>query len=375
VTRRRVAHLISGLYTGGAEMMLYKLLSGTRHESLVISMTGSGTVGEPIRQLGVPVHLLEMPRGRLTPGGLWRLRALLRRFRPDVLQTWLYHADLVGGAVARAAGGIPVVWNIRQSMLDLESSKRGTIWTFRAAARLSHWLPERIVCCSEVGERQHVQHGYAADRFVLIPNGFDLSAFQPSEAARDSLRAELGVPQQSRLVGLVARFDPQKDHRGFVSAAGRLRRAREDVHFVLCGEGAAPDNGQLTAWIEATGFPQHFHLLGRRSDMPRITAALDVATSASYQEGFPNVIGEAMACAVPCVVTDAGDSAAIVGDAGIVVPPRDPDALVAGWGRVLSLSPEEWRRHGDRARERVRRHFSLDSIVRQYDELYSTLAA
>jgi glycosyltransferase involved in cell wall biosynthesis len=373
MTRRRVAHLISGLWTGGAEMMLHKLVSRTRHESLVISMTDLGTMGEPIRRLGVPVATLEMPRGRLTLGGLGRMRALLRSFRPDVLQTWLYHADVVGGAVARVAGGMPVVWNIRQSTLDFESSKRSTIWTFRAAARLSHFLPTRIVCCSEAAEALHARHGFAVDRFVFIPNGFDLATFEPSAAERAAVRAELGIAPQSRIIGLVARFDPQKDHHGFITAAAHLSRELDDVHFVLCGQDVGPDNEQLAGWIDAAGLGARLHLLGRREDIPRLTAAFDIATSASYQEGFPNVIGEAMACAVPCVVTDVGDSALVVGDTGIVVPPHDPAALAAGWKALLEQPAEARQELGRRARERVWRSFSLDGIVRQYDDLYSNL--
>lgn len=370
----RVLHLIAGLPTGGAEMMLYKLLARTRHESLVVSMTDRGPMAEQIAALGIPVETLGMRRGVPSVGGVLKLRRLLREFAPDVLQTWMYHADLLGGVTARVSGSVPVVWNIRQSTLDFSSSKPGTKLTFQVAAQMSRWLPDRIVCCSQAGERLHVAHGYPGERITLIPNGFDLQSFRPDPEARSSVRQELRLPDDVYLIGLVARFDPQKDHETFLAAAERLLEVSPGVHFLLCGTAVDESNTQLQRWVEATGHPKNFHLLGRRDDVPRLTAALDLATSSSYQEGFPNAVGEAMASGVACVVTDAGDSAFIVGRCGRVVPPRDPTALAEAWRALLESPPGTRETLGQCGRERIIEHFSLETVVEQYDQLYETMA-
>lgn len=372
-----ITHLITGLNTGGAETMLYKLLSGMDREAFeprVVSLTDVGPVGEKIRALGVPVHALGMRRGVPDPRGAWRLTRLLKKDRPHLVQTWMYHADLLGGLAARLAGGvIPVVWGIRHSNLDPEGNKRTTIWTTRACAWLSHRLPAKIVCCSEASRRVHTALGYAAEKMVVIPNGFDLTAFKPDPEVREEVRRELGIPADALLIGLVGRFDPQKDHRNFVAAAALMSAAYPEVHYLLCGDGVSWDNHELAGWIDEVGLRQRFHLLGRREDMPRLTAALDIASSSSYGEGFPNVIGEAMACGVPCVVTDVGDSAFIVGDTGMVVPPRNPEALAQAWKKLMEMGPEGRKKLGEAARRRVLENFNLPDIVARYEGLYKEI--
>lgn len=368
-----VVHVISGLDTGGAEMMLYKLLSRAdraRFSPAVVSLTRDGAVGDKIRALGIPVHALGMTRGVPNPVGVLRLAALLRRLRPGLVQTWMYHADVVGGLAAKFAGGMPVVWGIRQSNLDRPGTRRGTILTARGAARLSRRLPAAIVCGSEAARRTHEALGYAREKMVVIPNGFDLDAFAPSARVRTEVREELGLGEDVPLIGLAARFDPQKDHRNFVRAAGLLHERLPQAHFVLCGEGVSWQNNQLIHWIEEAGVRGNCHLLGRRADMERINAALDIAASSSWGEGFPNVVGEAMACGVPCVVTDVGDSAQIVADTGRVVPPRDPGALAGAWGELLALPAEARRALGLAARRRIEQHYSLGAVVTQYEDLY-----
>ena len=206
---------------------------------------------------------------------------------------------------------------------------------------------------------------------MVIPNGFDLAAFKPDAKARTAVREELGISQEALLIGLVGRFDPQKDHRNFVAAAARLRAYCPQVHFLLCGDGVNWNNAELTGWIGEAGLRQQFHLLGRREDMPRLTAALDISsTSSSYGEGFPNVIGEAMACGVACAITDVGDSAFIVGETGLVVPPRDPEALAHAWKKLIEMGPEGRQKLGETARKRILENFSLPDIVARYEALY-----
>lgn len=375
----KIVHVITGLGTGGAEMMLYKLLSSTHRDEFshsVISLTDRGTLGSGIQALGVPVSVLGMHRGLPNPLDIWRLAKMLRRESPDLVQTWMYHGDLVGGLAARMAGNVPVLWGIRQSTFDSRRSRRRTQLVARLCARLSRWLPATIVCCSDMGRRSHEALGYDARKMVVIPNGFDLTAFAPDPQARSAVRQELGLDREALLVGLIARFDPQKDHENFIRAAGLLHRHRPDVHFVLCGDGIDRENTQLGGWIEAAGIGTHCHLLGRRRDMARLNAALDVATlSSSWGEGFPNVVGEAMACGVPCAVTDVGDSALIVGESGRVVPCRDPEALAAAWQELLDMPVEERRVLGAAARRRIEERYSLQAVVALYEQLYRETAA
>ena len=375
----RLLCITTSLVVGGAQMMLYKLLAGmdrTRFDPEVISLINIGPMGKKIESLGIRVRSLGMHPGIPNPVALLRLIYWLRQSRPDVIQTWMYHADLLGGIAAKLAGGIPTAWGIRHSNFSDQGSRRLTIYTMKTCAQMSRWLPARIVCCSEASQQVHTALGYAPDKTVVIPNGFDLQAFKPDSAARQSVRAELEIPTDAPVIGLVGRFDPQKDHRNFVHAAGELQRTRPDVHFVLCGDDITWENPKLTAWIEETGIRKQFRLIGMRHDMPRLTAAFDIAaSSSSFGEGFPNVIGEAMACGVPCAVTDVGDSALIVGQTGRVVPAENPKKLAHAFHELLELGRDGRSRLGTAARCRVQAHFDLPDIVRQYQGLYQELAA
>jgi glycosyltransferase involved in cell wall biosynthesis len=376
---RRIAHIITGLNTGGAEMMLLRLLERTdrtRFEPEVFSLTAAGPIADKIRAVGVPVHLLGMRRGVPDPFGLTRLARMLRRFRPDVVQTWLYHADLIGGLAARIAGTRAIAWGIHNTDLDPKRSKRTTIATARLCARLSRMVPQRIVCVAESGREVHAAIGYDTSRFVVIPNGFDLDCFRPDPSAGPSVRAELGIASDTSLIGLIARFDPQKDHETFVAAAAILAALGSPAHFLLAGNGISADNRELTAWIAAAGLESRVHLLGLRDDTPLLLAALDVGTlSSRFGEAFPLVIGEAMSCGVPCVVTDVGDSARLVGDTGRVVSQADPEALARAWHDLLCLPPDERTTLGTAARERIATHYEIGEIVRRYADLHETLAA
>lgn len=378
--RTKVLHIITGLNPGGAETMLYRLISRTDRNKFmveVISLIDIGSIGQKILALNVPVRTLGMRPGVANPAALFRLVRWLRRDPPDIIQTWMYHADLIGGLAAKLAGSIPVAWGVRHSDFDPRGTKRLTLWTALACARLSRRLPRLIVCCSEASRRTHKQMGYATDRMVVIPNGFDLEELRPDPAARRGLRQELGIPERAPLIGLIARFHPQKDHRSFVRAAGILRAQAPDTHFLLCGHGITRENADLAGWLNEAGISSDCHLLGTRPDIPRILAALDIgSSSAAHGEGFPNVVGEAMACGVPCVVTDVGDSSIIVGDTGVVVPPGDPHALANGWKRLLlSMSQEARLKLGLAARERIKENYGIGKIAERYESLHASLAA
>jgi glycosyltransferase involved in cell wall biosynthesis len=287
----------------------------------------------------------------------------------------MYHANLMGGIAAKLAGNIPIVWGIHHINFDPEKSKRRTVWTMKMGALLSSRVPRAIICCGEVPKRVHIENGYDAKKTVVIPNGFDLTRFYPDAAARSLIRQELEIPAAAPLIGLIARFHPKKDHRTFIAAAELLHHTNPDVYFVLCGAGISEDNQELWSWVNAAGLKKNIRLLGVREDMPRLMAALDVASSASsYGEGFPIVMGEAMACGVPCVVTDVGDSAHLVGNAGIIVAPGNPVELARAWQQLLQLDRDARLRLALDARQRIATNFSLPSVVSKYEQVYEQVA-
>jgi glycosyltransferase involved in cell wall biosynthesis len=362
----RVDHVITGLATGGAERMLQKLVTELpTGEHRVISLTSLGSIGEELIARGIPVQALGLRPSATAPAALGQLVTWLRRSRPDVVQTWLAHADLVGGLAARVGARVPVVWGVRQSDLV---ARRATRAVMRVNAALSRRLPTRIVCNSHAGLRAHAARGYPVDTMRVIPNGFDLTAFRPDPAACTRVRSELGIPIAAPVVGLVARFDPNKGHATFAEAARAVAGAHPEVRFVLAGAGIDAANPVVA------GIP-NAHLLGRRDDVPALVSAFDVAVSASSSEGFSNTLGEAMAAGVPCVATDVGDSADIVGEAGRVVPADDPAALARGINSLLELSPDARSSLGARARARVFEHWSLPVVARCYEDLYEEVVA
>lgn len=372
----RVLFISTGLGVGGAESMLRNLLSKldrSRFAPHVVSLTGSGEIGRRIAAIGVPVLDLDL-RHRPVRDFIQLVRHV-RRLQPDVVQTWMYHADLLGGLAARCAGVRAIAWGIRNSTLDRDQTKLSTRLVTRLNGLLSRWLPTGILSCAEAGRNVHVALGYAAEKMAVIPNGFDLSRFRPDAAARTSVRDELRLLADTPLVGIVGRFDPQKNHTGFLEAAGLLRNVRSDVHYVLVGNGLDARNDELAAAARRAEVFDAVHWLGRRDDMPRLMASLDVlASSSSFGEAFPNVLGEAMACGVPCAVTDVGDSAAIVADTGRVVPSGDMPALAAAIDDLLSLEASERASLGRRARLRVEEHFEIGHVVRCYEDYYGRLA-
>ncbi|MEK6257015.1 MAG: glycosyltransferase [Planctomycetota bacterium] len=374
----RVCHVISDLQVGGAQVMLHKLLSRldrAQFDSRVISLTESGPMAEPLQAIGVPIEVCHMSRGIPSPSSLFRLRRQLSQPRPDVIQTWLFHSDLLGGAVSKWTRlQVPVVWNIRMSSLCSTIDKRSTRWTVKLCALLSRHLPARIIVNSQAGRSMNQEIGYAPDKLEVIPNGFDTDCYRPSTGARRTLRGELGIASDAALIGLVGRYHPHKDHDTFLKAAGQVLASRPDTHFLLCGDGIDKSNGELRERIQRAGPMANFHLLGRRDDLPTIQAGLDIAVSSSVTEGFPNVIGEAMSCGVPCVVTDAGGSSEVVGDTGRIVPCGDARALADACLEILAMPSERRRRLGELARQRVVEQFSLERVTELYADLWQRVA-
>lgn len=371
-----IVHIITGLGDGGAEGALYRLCKyDTAHRHIVVSLMDEGKYGPLLATAGVEVHCLRMPQGTLalsTLRGFWQLSRLLRCKRPDVVQTWLYHADLIGGVAARLAGVRNIVWGIRHSNLTPGTVKDSTIWIAKLSAALSALVPSRIVCCSQQAVEAHECIGYAADKFRLIPNGYDLTRLAPNDDAGRQLRLELGLMSNVPLIGMVARFDTQKDHANLLSALGQLQRDGQAFHCLLVGTGMDAENEKLEVWIRQEELTERVTLLGRRNDIDVVMSALDIHVLSSLGEAFPNVLAEAMACGTPCVTTDVGDAAFIVGDSGWVVPPQDPQALAKGIQAALTAlaATSDWKLRQKAARERIEDNFTIERVVGMFDAVW-----
>ncbi len=375
----RVMHVITGLGLGGAETTLSKLVSRMdrkRYQSVVYSMTDPGPVADTIRKEGVEVRSLGMKRGVPDARALARLIREIRTWRPMVLQTWMYHADLLGGIAARLCGRVPVVWNIRHSELIRGSDRAMTIRVAQLCARLSLRLPARIVCCAEASRTIHTRMGYLGTRMVMIPNGFDTELYRPLPDAKRLCEEQFGIPANTEVISLIARYHPQKDHRTFLEAASLLAREYSHVRFVMCGDGVDAGNQELMSVIDRLQVRENTILLGRRTqqEIALVMSRSVLTTNTSRGEGFPNVVGEAMACGTVCVVTDVGDSARIVGDCGVVVQPDSARDLAEAWRQVMSMETGSREMKGLAARRRVEEHFTLPAVVKRYEDLYSELA-
>jgi len=372
----RTVHIITDLSTGGAQMMLYKLLASidrSHFEPIVICLMDKDVIGKKIETLDIPVYTVNMSQGKLSISALWRLIKLVRASVPDVIQGWMYHGN-IAAIIGRifCFKKVALLWNIRHSVYDLKYEKKYTAQIIRIGAICSK-MAIKIIYNSSKSAEQHEELGYTVDRTVVIPNGFDCLRFKPSSVARIAMRKELTIKENDIVIGLIGRYHPMKDHDNFFKAAGILIRIYSNVCFVLAGPGVDDSNAEISKAIRQHRIEEKIRLLGDRKDTPVINAGLDIACSSSYGEAFSNVIGEAMACGVPCVVTDVGDSAWIVGDTGKVVPPRNPEALAKAWSFLIEAGPEERNRLGDKARQRILENFTLDKIVQEYERLYESV--
>lgn len=376
-TKLNVVHIISGLGQGGAETVLHRLLTapGQTDHHCVISMGDEGLFGPRLREAGITLYTLNMQGVKGMAAGLLRMHRLLRELNPDVVQTWMYHADLIGGIVARMAGIRAVSWGIRNSGADLGLSSRSARMCLWACARVSGLVPGVIVACAENARVRHRQWGYRDDRMLVIPNGYDLSRWRPDPDARTVMRQQLGVEDGTPVIGNVARWNPLKDYENLIAAFAIALRRYPQLRGVLIGEGLVDTNADLTSMLDRYGVREQFKLLGRRDDVPALMNAFDVHVLASRAEGFPNVVAEAMATDVLCVATDVGDARLMVGDAGWVVAARDAKALSQGIEQAVAvLGTSEHRQRAERGRTRVENLFSLDAMVSAYQVVWRRLA-
>ena len=373
---KKIMHLITTSEIGGAEIQLERLLTHMRHPSLrhcVVSLAGPGVIAEKIRSRGIELYSLHMKRGAVSVSsvsGLLKLCGLVRRERPAIIQSWMYHAGLLGILVGKLMGIRSVFWNIRCAEMETAHYPTLTRLVIQLLRHMSR-LPQLAIVNSEAGRLAHIRKGFSPEIFRVIPNGFELDRFRPDHTAREWLLREFNVASDAVIVGLVARFDPMKDHKMFLAAISQVHREHPESVFVLCGKDIDESNASLMHLIACHGLTSSVRLLGLREDMSRITAAFDIAcSSSSFGEGFSNTVGEAMASEVPCVVTDVGDSGWIVGATGRVVPAGDVNAFARAVSELIVCGRAVRRHLGMEARNRIACSFDIHRIADTYSEIY-----
>jgi glycosyltransferase involved in cell wall biosynthesis len=371
----RVCHIITDLDVAGAEMMVAQLATGmdpTRFTVKVVSLIEPGSLADELRAAGIDVETLNVTRGRPSLRGAARMIALLRRERPAIVQTWLYHADLLGLVGAWFAGRPKVVWNVRSTDMWVGPQT----WFFHGLIKLLALLsplPTAVVANSVAGIAKHQRARYRPRRWIHIPNGVDTERFRPRPEERRALRQALDLPNGAPVIGMVARYHDMKDHATFLAAAKIYLQQNPHTIFLLAGLGTDSGPSELTKRVAEAGLTGRVRGLGVRRHLENVYPAFDLMTlTSAYGEGCPNVLLEAMACGVPCVATDVGDCARIIGPAGYIVRQRDPAALAAAWDRLMQ---SDRKLLGTAARARCRELFDIRGIVAAYERTYEELAA
>ena len=368
----RVLHVIGDLQLGGAETILYRLattsLEGIEQE--VICLGERDWYSSRLEERGIPVHHLGMTSGASTIARLGSLRALLRERRPDVIQSWMYLANVVSSLAATGLG-VPVIWGIHASTFEhLGWPSRLCAYGGGLAARQ---LSSFVINCSEHSAKRHAGYGYAAVANAVIPNGYDSHAFYPDEERRARARTALRLHLDEFVVGSVSRWHSEKDVPTLLAALAPL-----NVRCVLVGPDLEPSNTELSQAIGSYGLGERVLALGRRDDIGDLLRAMDLHILSSRSEAFPNVVAESMVSGTPNIVTDVGDAGMMVGDSGWIVPAQDPGSLATALQEAITEFSDEqtrWQARQVSARKRITEHFSFDRMVSAYEEVWRQLAS
>ena len=365
--KKKVLHIITTTGVGGAENMLYKYLCNSDKNQIdhsVISLKTIDILGDKIKELNIPVNGLSRPIYTLK--GMKELYGLVREFDPDILRSWLYHSDLVS-LILKFFLRAKLCWNIRS--YKVYKFKRSTGMLVRVLSLFSK-VPDVILINSLASKDYHHSIWYRPRRWEYIPNGFDPSIFKMRSGIESDFRDNLNIASEDCIIGMVSRYSSDKDHDTFLRACSLINKERSNTHFVMVGANVDFCNSKLMKLIDELDIHQNVHLLGIRTDIHLIMPCFDIVCSSSLDEAFPNVIGEAMSAAVPCVVTDVGDCALLVGDTGKIVRSGSPEHMSAACLDLLKLPKEELNDLGVKARDRIMQEFSIQKISVKYDSIY-----
>jgi glycosyltransferase involved in cell wall biosynthesis len=368
-----VLHIIGDLDDGGVQKILADLCVGDKaNRHTVVSFRDNGKYGSLLSKNGIRVECLQMPVGRISIKGIWTLLLMIRSICPTTIQTWMYHGSLIGSVVARIVSSAPIFWSIHNCNLSDGTVKRATQWVSRILRYLSFFMPKAIIYCAHRALEYHVSLGYNKANSYVVQNGYNFDSFKPDNLARVQFRSNLAIPVDVPLLGMVARFDPQKDHENLFKAISILKQKEVRFSFVLVGTGMTLETSEIAAFVDNYKIKDHLILLGQRNDISSVMNAIDIHVLSSLAEAFPNVLVESMACGTPCVSTDVGDATLIVGDTGWIVNPQSPQELADGILAALNCfaDRDEWYLRKLRARQRVVDRFGIDKLIYQHNAVW-----
>ena len=369
-------HLITDVSTGGAQIVLHQLLKATRSSNAcVLSMAVPGSMAPMFEQLGVSIRFLDIEVGRPPAiADILKLRRMTKDINPSLVQGWMYHGNIAAFVAARARRRrIPLIWGVHHTITKLQNEKLMTRAVIRLSAKLSRFT-DGIIYCSKQSAHDHELLGFDSEKSIVIPNGIDCSLFRPDPDAGPRLRQELGITDDRKIIGFVARFHPMKDHRNLIKAARQLHDRSCDVQVVFIGTGNESQKNDLRTYIAECGLEDRVTFMGLRQDVQMIMPGFDVfCLPSAWGEAFPLVVCEAMACGVPCVVTDVGDAAWIVGDTGLVAPRQDSNALANALQAMCDLGDDALKQRGATARQRISEEFPLSKMVASYQDFAESI--
>lgn len=369
----QVLHIITGLSDGGAEAVLYRLCQfDNENNHVVISLQNEDKYGPLLKDLGIDVYTLDFLNGKVRMLGLVKLFYLIKKIKPDVIQTWMYHADFIGGVVGRIAGIKNIVWGLHHTTLVKEKSKRSTILIAKINAFLSNFVPKKIIYCASKSKEVQESIGFKKAKGIVIPNGYDIASFTQNSSMGTAFRDELNISSETLLIGHVGRYNPQKDHRTLIEAFSILKEKKLNFNAVIVGTNLDNDNHKLLKILNENNLKDDVFLLGKRSDIPYVMNGIDLfVLSSAFGEAFPNVLNESMACGTPCVATDVGDSSIIIGKTGWITNVQDPHSIA---NAIIKAAEEKlsnntaWMQRKVNCRERIVENFSIEKMVNRYKE-------
>ena len=372
----KICHVIIQLTPpGGAERMLMQLLLSrpdSVQNKMVVVLTEAGLWGEQLRAAGVAVHELKMKSALDFPRSYFQIKKIIRGFKPDIVQTWMYHSDFLGGLAAYSCGIKNIIWGIHRTSLSWSDSK-STLLIMKLCALMSRWLPSKIIPVAEAGKKEHIAAGYDASKMEVIPNGFDFSKLTATPSQREEFRKKCGFSDDDLVIGCLGRFHPVKGQDNFVKAAAIILKNRPlaKIKFLMVGDECDSNNAQLMSWInEHKGLQDRMVLLGNRNDVPVCLSGMDIFCMPSKTECFPLCLGEAMAMGLPCVGTDVGDAGYLAGGTVLLAPPQNENALAQALLELISLPEEERKERGERSKARVLSEFAIEKVGETYDAVY-----
>ena len=367
----KLLHIITSLGDGGAELTLFKICKyDTINNHVVISLKDQGKYYSLLNKLGVKVFCLNMSFFSIYK--FFFLINLIRSLKPDIVQTWLVHADFLGGIAARLAGVKNIIWNVRYSNIEISKSKLNTVLILKLLSILSYSIPQLIIIVSKKAKKIYKIKGYDKKKLKFIPNGYDLSILKIDKIQKINFHKKINLRKTIPIIGNVARYDQQKDHLNLLHALSIIQSKKINFFCILVGSNIDQKNLNLSSEIKKLKLSNSVKLLGRKNNISEVMNGIDIhVLSSSYGEGFPNVLAESMACGTPCITTNVGDSALIVGKTGWVVPPKNKIKLAKAIEIALSeIGTANWNKRCTKARLTIKKNFSINKMLKSYNDAW-----